>query len=214
MIADTLFGVVAFAAAAGPGYLYVRLAERHEPRRSRSQLQEAAELVLVGILATAVGLLTSLAFWEAVGLISGGSLSSDLGHYVLAHPMHGFAVLTSALAVSYSSVWFLVRLQFDGTAANIHPDDSAWYAAFRRQAPLNHGVLVTLSLEDGRAITGALSTFTIAPDKKREILLNAPGNRPIYVQDANGAPKPISDTFIIVQGTEIQYLSGRYELVS
>lgn len=212
MIADTLFGLVAFAAAAGPGYVYVRLAERHEPRRARSQLQEAAELVLVGILATLTGLLASLAFWEAVGLINGGALSgSDLGHYVLAHPMRGFVVLATALAVSFTSVWVLVRLKFDGTIVNIHPDDSAWYSAFRRQAPASHGVLVTLGLEDGQAITGALSAFTVAPDKEREILLNAPANRPIYVQDASGTPQALTDTFIIIQGAKIKYLSGKYE---
>ena len=209
MISDTLFGLVAFAAAAGPGYLYVRLAERREPRRDRSQLQEAAELVLVGVVATVVGLLSSLAIWEAAGLIDGGSLSGSPGRYLLAHPMHGFVVLVTALVVSYTSVWALVRSQF-GPARDIHPDDSAWYSAFRRHAPKGEGVLVTLNLVDGRAITGALSTFTVSPDKEREIFLSAPSNRPIYLQDDSGVPQALSDTFIIVQGKEIQYLSGRY----
>jgi hypothetical protein len=210
VITDTLFGLVAFAAAAGPGYLYVRLAERREPRRDRSQLQEAAELVFVGVLATAIGLLGSLALWEAVGLIDGGSLSGDLGHYLLAHPMRGFVVLATALTISYAGVWMLVLWVF-GATESIYPDDSAWYSAFRRQAPKDHGVLVTLTLGDGRAITGALSTFTIAPDKKREILLNAPENRPIFLQDVDGVARGLPDAFIVVQGTEIQFLSGRYE---
>jgi hypothetical protein len=210
VISDTLFGLVAFAAAAGPGYLYVRLVERREPRRGRSQLQEAAELVLVGIVATVVGLLSALGFWEAVGLIDGGSLTGDVGRYLLTHPMRGFIVLAMGLILAYGSVWVLVRAQF-GRSRGIHPDDTAWYSAFRRHNPDGKGVLVTLSLVDGRAITGALSTFTVSPEHEQEIFLSAPQNRPIYLQDASGIPQELSDTFIIVQGKEIQYLSGRYE---
>ncbi len=212
MISDTLFGLVVFAAAAGPGYLYVRLAEQREPRRDRSQLQEAAELVLVGVIATLIGLLSSLALWETAGLISGNSLTGNLGRYMLAHPMRSFVVLATALIVSYASVWVIVRSLF-GPTQDIHPEDSAWYSAFRRHAPEDGaGVLVTLSLVDGRAITGALTTFTVSPDREREIFLSAPGNRPIYLQDGSGIPQALSDTFIVVQGKEIQYLSGRYDI--
>ncbi len=210
MISDTLFGLVAFAATAGPGYVYVRLVERREPRHDRSPLHEAAELILVGGLATAVGVLLSLAFWEWTGLVRSGGLTADVGRYLLAHPAHGLVVLVTALGISYTSVWLFARLLF-GTTEDIRPSDSAWYAAFRRQAPDDSGVLVTLTLRDGRAVTGALSSFTVPPEKDREILLNAPANRPIYIQDAGGGVHELSDSFIIVQSSEILFLSGTYE---
>jgi uncharacterized protein DUF6338 len=209
VISDTLLGLVAFAATAGPGYLFVRLAERREPRHDRSPLQEAAELILVGGLATAAGLLVSLALWEALGLVHSGTLGDDVGQYLLAHPARSLVVLATALAVSYSAVWVLARLLL-GTAEDIRPSDSAWYAAFRRQAPEGYGVLVTLTMRDGRAFTGALSSFTVPPEKEREILLNAPANRPIYLQDSNGVHE-MTDAFIIIQSSEILFLSGVYE---
>lgn len=211
MISDTLLGLVAFAATAGPGYVFVRLAERREPRHDRSALQEAAELVLVGGLATATGLLVSLAIWEDVRLVHSGTLANDVGQYLLAHPLRSLVVLATALAVSYSAVWVLARLLF-GTAEDIRPSDSAWYAAFRRQAPEGYGVLATVTMRDGRAFTGALSSFTVPPEKEREILLNAPANRPIYLQDADGI-REMTDAFIIIQSSEILFLSGVYETV-
>lgn len=213
MITDTLLGLVAFAASAGPGYLFVLLAERREPRHDRSPLQEAAELILVGGIATTIGLLVSLGVWEAAGLIDTGALAGNVGHYLLAHPLRGLIVLLTALILSYGGVWLLAAVVFEGSA-DIRPSDSAWYGAFRRQVPKDYGVLVTVSLRDGRALTGAVGGFTVPPERDREILLTAPRSRPIYMQDADGNVHALSDTFMIIQSSEILYVSGIYEPIA
>jgi hypothetical protein len=72
VIPETLVGIIVFTAGVGPGYLFVQLAERYGPRRDRSQLEEAAELLVVGSAATAGSLLF-------VSMKAGGVSSADCG---------------------------------------------------------------------------------------------------------------------------------------
>jgi hypothetical protein len=188
VISDTLFGIVAFAATAGPGYVYVRLAERREPRHDRSSLQEAAELVLVGGLATTIGLFPLARDLEPRW--RGGSRAPRRECPELsAHPTWAQPIAPPARPRDQSrGGWLVARIQWGkpGKTGHIQPSDSAWYAAFRRQAPKDHGVLVTITMRDESAVTGLLGAFTVPPVTDREILLNAPKDRPLYVQQPNG----------------------------
>ena len=212
MIPETLAGLVVFAAAAGPGYLFVHLAERYGPRRDRSTLEEAAELLVVGAVAT------TAAFLVAVGVVGVDSraVADDADRYVVAHPFGTLAVMCLTVALSYGSVWLITtQLFYRSHAREIEPGGSMWYAAFKRLVPENHGTFVTVERRDGSALSGLLGSATADESERRELLIIAPENRPIYSRPTRDAePVGLTDTFVIVRGDDVDVIAGAYHPVS
>jgi hypothetical protein len=79
VIPNTLLGIVVFAAAVGPGFLYVRIAELWRPYRERTPLREAAELVIVGSIASTAGVFVALILGDATGGLDTNKLAANVG---------------------------------------------------------------------------------------------------------------------------------------
>jgi Family of unknown function (DUF6338) len=77
VIPSTLLGLVAFAASLGPGYVDVRVSEKREPRHERTQLLEAAELIVIGGLASSLAALVVLSLAHAAHVVDVQRLSND-----------------------------------------------------------------------------------------------------------------------------------------
>nr|MDQ6947331.1 DUF6338 family protein [Actinomycetota bacterium] len=60
MIPGGVVGLLLFVVAVAPGYVYLRVAERFETRPDRSQLLEAAELVVIGAVVTTITALVAV----------------------------------------------------------------------------------------------------------------------------------------------------------
>jgi hypothetical protein len=213
VIPETIVGIVVFAAAVGPGYAFVRIVERYGPRRDRSTLEEAAELLVVGSAATGAALL--LVLWASTSApdvgVDRSALADEPVSYILREPGRTLLALAIAVPLSYLLVWAATRAIYHGKAREIQAGGTMWYAAFKQLVPVDHGTLVTVERKDGSAITGLLGSATADNSSRREMLIIAPANRPIYARpNPNAAPIPLQDAFVIVTAEEIQTISGRY----
>lgn len=208
MFPATLVGIVFFVAGAGPGYLYVQLAERYGPRRDRSTLEEAAELLVVGSIATGAAFLIAI----RIAGIDAAAVERDAGRYVLEQPLRVLLVLGSTLVLSHVVVWTVTtKIAYRGKPREIQPGGSMWYAAFRSLVPEGHGTLVTIERKDGSALTGLLGSATADESPSREILVIAPENRPIYARASrNSVAQGLSDTFVIIRAEDIDLIAGVY----
>jgi hypothetical protein len=82
VIPNTLVGLIVFAAAAGPGYLYVRLAKLRAPRATPTALEEAVEFIVLGALSSSIAVLLALTFGDWSNLIEPSDLAEHPGRYV------------------------------------------------------------------------------------------------------------------------------------
>ena len=210
MLPDTLLGLVLFAAGAGPGYLYVRLSEARQPRRERTALSEAAELVVFGALSSAVAFLIALTIGEVTDLLDTAQLASDPTRYVATEPLRSLLALVLVVVVSYGGVWLATTQILHRGEATISPGETAWYGVFHRMLPKDHGVYATVELRDGRAVAGLVIAYTPEPDDPREIVLSRPVDGSLWLRNEDGDAVPLPDTFIVLQGTDIFSVSGRY----
>src|SRR5690348_12924498 len=164
---ETLLGLVLFAASVGPGYVFIRIAERWEPQRKLTPLLEAAGLVVIGATASALAALLVLLVGEALGGIDSEQLAADRFTYVVREPGASLLALVAFLIVSYGSAAAIAYLRytpFDVKREHrkeIHPADDPWFKAFIRDAPKDHATAVTLGMRDGRRIDGILSAFSM-----------------------------------------------------
>ncbi len=54
MIPDTVLGLLLFAASLGPGFLFMWELNRRAPRPDQTQLEQTAQMVLIGAFASLV----------------------------------------------------------------------------------------------------------------------------------------------------------------
>ena len=210
MIPNTLVGLIVFAAAAGPGYLYVRLTKLRAPRAAPTALEEAVEFVVVGALSSSVAVLLALAFGEWSNLIEPSDLADHPGRYAVDEPLRSLGALSVALAISYGVVWFVTTQLIHRGKATIGPGESSWYAVFRRMLPDRRGVYVTAELRDGRAVAGLAIAYTVDDRGPRELVLSAPVNGTLWERTKDGAAIQLPDTFMVLQGDDVLSVSGRY----
>jgi hypothetical protein len=210
MFPSTLLGVLAFLASAGPGYAYVKIAERWRRPAERTALREAMELLVIGSLATALGVLVALIVGDEGGFLDTVALAERPGRYMVTHPVELGAALLIILAISYGGA-VLAALLIHKDRKRVYPD-SAWWGAFERRLPAGHGVYATVGLKDGRAITGGVHSFTAEPVAvdDREIALAAPVNKPLTVRRGDEEPIALADTLVLLRGSDIAYVSARY----
>jgi small nuclear ribonucleoprotein (snRNP)-like protein len=215
VIPGTLLGLAAFAASVGPGYLYVRRAELREPRLERTPLREAAELLVIGATLSAFAVLLTIAIGDHWGFIDPARLLNDPVAYVLAEPFNLVAGLALTLAMSYGAAFSLAELMYMGKPRDVAPEDTPWIAAFRRDLPKGYGAYVTVGLKDGRTITGALRAVpTHGSVASEDVYLTAPEGGQLWVVHPTNGTFPIEDTFVLVRGNEVLFVSGRYGTAS
>jgi Family of unknown function (DUF6338) len=211
VVPTTLVGVLVFVASVGPGYVYVKVAERWRPYVERTALREAAEIIVTGSIATSVGVLVALMFGKLLSFLDVTALSNQTGQYVVRHPGHASLGVLVVLVVSYGLAW-LVAANMPGRGARVYPD-SAWYAMLERRLPAEHAIVATVELRDGRRITGLVRSFTAeqTPVDDREITLGRSeiDSMKVLLPQAE-QPTDLGDDFIILRGGDIANLAARY----
>ena len=208
MIPGTFVGLIALAAALGPGYIYVQRARRHHERPAQSQLGELAELVVVGGLASLLAAGIVLSIVNATGFVDVSEVHEDVAAYVLTQPVRTFVSLLGFYGLAYGFALLVSHLTFRGETKAIEPGSSTWIRTMwvdlpnKRKPPI-----ITIELKDGRKFAGGLRTFTGTPEEDREIALA----RPIVVQAGpNTAAVELPDDFIVFREKDIALLSGKY----
>ena len=102
MIPDTLLALAIFLASIGPGFAYVRIAERRGPRIARTPLTELAELAVVGSATTALSAAAWVGIGEWSGLLDAGRLLTESEDYFRDEPGLVVAFVLTVLLTSYA----------------------------------------------------------------------------------------------------------------
>src|SRR5262245_33008109 len=105
MIFEALLGLVIFSVSVGPGYLYLRKVEQHKLRSEKTQAEQIAELLLLGVLVTIVSLfITLLTLGKWWNVIDTARLATNPIGYLLTEPAIGLVGLLTMLILSYGSI--------------------------------------------------------------------------------------------------------------
>ncbi len=208
MIPSTLLGLLVFAASIGPGYVYVSIAERRQPRTSRSGLLEVAELITVGGLTSTVALLLWLLVAEASDWVDLAGVSKGATAYAVTHPGRTLTFLFVVLATSYSFAWQGARFAYRHRAAVIAPG-SVWSHVLSDDDHRRF-VYATAELRDGRSVFGQVESFTLDEDREmRQISLGPP----IKVRTGDEPWKTLADQDrLVVKDSDVMLLSVDYQL--
>lgn len=161
MIPGTVLGLLLFAASLGPGYTYLRLAETREPRQERSQLVEAAELVLVGAIASAFASLIVVASAEATGLADIDRLATAPRTYTVDSPLRVLALLVAATLRANGGAAIAAIIAHRGAEATIKPGYSAWHFVLADEVGV-HRKYATVEMRDGRSVAGWVAAYTVS----------------------------------------------------
>lgn len=159
MIPETLLSLILFAATVGPGYVFVRVAERREPRPNRSQLLEAAELVLVGGAATAFAAVAVALLYQATGWLDLKELSDAPRDYTIENPLAVLTMILFVMVLSYVLAYGAARIIYRGAEPSIllhSPVLRELVKICEQSGP----TFATLSLRDGRSFDGYMSGYT------------------------------------------------------
>lgn len=207
MIPDTLLGLVLFAASLGPGYVYLRVAERRRPQPARSSLIEAVGLLVIGALASTVAGVVVLTAGDGLGLIEPGRVVDDFEAYVGDKPLRGL-VLVALFALAYGGAALAARLIHRKRPAVVSPGATVWDKIFVEKAPSkDHVAFLTVELKDGRRFAGPMKYCTVEEGDNRELGLLSP----IYSQaDARSKPVLTRDEFMVIREQETVFVAGRY----
>ena len=208
MTPDTTVGLVVFLAALGPGYVYIRVAERRRPRADRSGLLEAVELVVIGAAASTAVLLVTVWAADVVHAVNAVQLARRPHAYFHRHTLAVLALLLVVLVFAYAFAAVVALLIHRRETGSIRPEATSWYDAFWEDRPGRTDiVVVTVELRDQRKVTGVLRSFTIGLDDSRELGLCAP----IAVQAGPRATATTTDDrFIVLREADVLAVSGRY----
>jgi len=211
---DSLFGLLLFLAGIGPGYVFLRVAERREPRQAGSVLLEFAELFVIGSATTAAASVVVL-------LLGGATHRFDLREwlaqgraYVVDEPTRALAAVGAILLLSYLSAWVLARVLYKGRPASIRPEFSVWFQVFHvdERDPARAALrFATVELKDGRRVGGYVYAYSVDPDtENREIALRAP----IFAYAGSaGEPQLIPDEFLIIPSEQVVYVGVQVQNV-
>jgi hypothetical protein len=200
--------LVVVLAALGPGYVYLRVAERRMVRPERSGLLEAVELVVIGALASTVALLLVLILADWSSVVNMHDLGREGDVYLKHHPLRMLWVVAVVLLIAYVLVWVAARIALRGQQPTIEPGGTSWQASFSENKPTkDHAVALSVELKDHRVIQGVLGGYTTNADDNRELCLVAP----IFVRGGVEAqPHERTDAFIVVREADVLAVSGRY----
>lgn len=212
MIPGTLLGLVALAAALGPGYLYFRRAERHRTRPAQSQLGELVEMVVIGGLLSLVGAAVILIAIDLTGWVDADQLLEDPAAYIFAEPVRIFTAALAFYGLTYGAALALALAAYRGSTAAIQPGVTGWAQAMWVNVPdkKKTAVKVTVELRDGRRIAGGLGSFTPGSEGNREIVLIKPL---IATAGRDGRGTPLKDDFVVLHEDQIAVVSGKYDRV-
>jgi hypothetical protein len=210
VIPNTLFGLLLFAASIGPGYIYVRVAERYRPRPERSALLETAELVSVGGLASSLALLAGLLVAETTGWLNLEAFANGGTKYVLTHPARGLTFVLAVLLASYVGTWKVAeRFHRDLPAAIT--TNPIWHEVLGDQAATRY-VYATVELRDGRFMYGGVERYTLdeASPENKELVLTQPLKAKA---SARSEWAEVKDDSIVLSARDITTIGLKYAAV-
>jgi hypothetical protein len=207
VIPTTLAGLVLFMASLGPGYVYVRVAERRVSRPDRSPLLEAAELLVIGALTTTVISMLVILGAREIGLIDVDAARREGLGYLLLHPLRGFTTLTAIFVLSYL-VAGLAALAVNRGRLPTQQPGTVWGEVLGRNKS-THDAIATVELRDGRMLQGQLASYTLdtAADG-RELALQAP------MRQRAGKHSPVQDLpddYLVLREEDVLYVAITYQ---
>lgn len=206
MIPNSVFGLLVIAASLGPGYLFVRIAERRNPRPARSSLLEIAELISVGGSCAAISLLVALVIAQKTGAVDLNALAKRGTDYALTHPLPVFTLLIGVLLGSYALAVVGTLVVHQGVPATLR-QHSVWHELLRRQD--GYQPFATAELRDGRVVAGPVAYYTVeeAPPDCRELVLI----KPIRARAAPNAQfVEVLDDRVVLRASDISVLAVKY----
>lgn len=194
------------AAALGPGWVWINVAERRIARPERAGLLEAAELVVVGALCTTVAALMVLPAADAVGALGPEAVRRDGAAYLLNQPVRALPVVAALLAASYMLAWIAARITYGHHQPTQQPG-TVWREVLGARKGAAAAV-ATVELRDGRRIQGAVASYThTGPEQPREIALAAPMRVQATGQDT---PVELPGDCLILQEQDILAITVTY----
>jgi len=207
VIPGTFLGLVALAAALGPGYLYVIRAELQHNRPVQSQLGELVEMVVIGGACSLIAAGAVLGVARSKDWIDTAKLHEDAGGYLLAHPWRCFAAAVVFYALAYGLAYVSSTFFLRKSTAAIVPGATGWTQAMRASLPQGKAVSAMVELRDGRKLAGVVASFTSAEKENRELVLR----KPIKASAGPGRNEvELSADFIALREEQIALVSGRY----
>lgn len=211
MIPSSLVGLILLVAAIAPGYFYVRIAERRQVRPVRSAFLEAAELVVIGTVATtlAVGVAALCNELRPGVLLDLGAWASQGAPYLRSHPFPALWTAWFILGLSSIGAGGVAALIHGGRENSLVPGGSVWRDVFQ-PGGANCAIFVSVHLEDRSVVEGYLLSYPVGLTDRLDIALQAP----IYVIDPAGQRHqvPNVERTILCQ-EEVVRLGVRYEPV-
>jgi len=207
VIPGSLAGLILFAASLGPGYVYVRVAERRTPRTERSQLLEAAELLVIGALTTTVVAMLVLLGAREVGLVDVNAVRREGLAYLLLHPLRGCLTLGAIFALSYTVAGLAAYLAHRQEQPSQQPG-TVWREVLG-QKKRTHDAWATVELRDGRFLQGQVASYTLdTVSEPRELALAAP----IYQRrPSNAEVEDVRGDFLTLREEDAIYVAVEYQ---
>lgn len=178
MIPANLVGLLLFVLVLAPGWLWVRVAERRQVRPDRSALLEATELVVTGVISTAVAAVAVVGVGTAVGWLPNLHTVTAAGStYVQDEPYESAVAVAAIFVLSLAGAYGIARLVYQGSEPSLIPAGSVWRDVFGEGGE-GQPIFVSTTLVDGRIVDGYLYSYSTDPDGgDRDLALQAP----IYV---------------------------------
>lgn len=194
-------------ASLGPGYVYVRVAERRVSRAERSPLLEAAELLVIGALTTTV--VSMLVIWGAreSHLVDMQAARRDGLEYLLLHPLRGFTTLTAIFALSCGLAGMAARFLHRKRLPTRRPG-AVWSEVLGRDKA-THDAIATIEFRDGRMLQGQVASYTLeAPAADRELALAAPMRQ----RAGKGRPmQDVADDYVVLSADDVLYVAVTFQ---
>ncbi len=195
------------ALALVPGWLYLRLIERLQPRSGTSGLHQLLEVLAVGVATTGVSVIVVVLVphrWMPFTLDVSAWVSKG-DSYLRDHVRSATwsLALVFALAVLLACVLYWLRAR--KKPAEFRSQGNVWVHSLGDR-PTDKVPYVGLQLKDGRLVEGPLHSYTFdAEPGKRDVALSGP----IRVTAAGGGvaqPNPSLDRLIVPE-SQIEYIT-------
>lgn len=187
-----------------PGWVFLRLRQRHDPQNQPAGLNQLLEVFAVGVVTTGTVSL-ALAYiphaWLPF-LVDLDAWADRGGAYAADHPRQLLATGATVLVLASLLAWGGDRvLQRQRTELYLGP--GVWVYALRKR-PAGTVPYLGLMLQDGTLIEGVLHSFSLEASETRDVALDAP----IRVRSP-GAAEPTQTALqrVVVPERETRYIT-------
>lgn len=207
MIPSTFLGLVLFAASLGPGYVYLRLAERRSPRAEGSQLEQAVEMVTFGAMFSLVSVMAVLAVATHFNIVDADRVSAQRGEYLISEPIRALGCVLVAFTLAYVLAWVVALVFHHGQPSAHQPGRTVWQDVLWQERPADSaGALVTVEMRNGRHYAGMVKGFTSELSENRELVLEHPAGQ----MRPDAEMQSLNDRYLILREADVLSIRVRY----